>query len=354
MKFLLEFFEYDEDDLNIISEIVTHLFLSEFDLNLNPSIRKDNISIGQGKLEMEYNIISKNCYLVKYDPKNENRGIFNKSIFKSINYALSFEFNKDIVCIENFSDIGSKSFIICEASSLNSFSNILDFEDQLNDISYIDKNEYQNTLEITVNYFKANIISITIWLNKFDNKIGVVINFFRYKIEDNNLFYKKSVEYIYSGSFGSNFNYLNLSKDKKSLIFNSKNYDTNRILEYGKKINEIDFDFILDIDDNSESDRFIKIFREKVLKIFSTDETELTKKLYNEFDRLIEYEIDADWQRIKNNSYTFDINYKNSHYILNVDYINGELNLNFKGINIRDSSTIDDFCQNVYLHLEEN
>jgi len=99
------------------------------------------------------------------------------------------------------------------------------------------------------------------------------------------------------------------------------------------------------------------MIREKVFPIISNEESNRLKELYDQFKRLKEYNIDAEWQHQGNYFYLFDINYRGEHYIINIKYdIKKDLiKIHMLHPNdLSDEIKIEDFCDTIYLLLEEN
>jgi hypothetical protein len=89
---------------------------------------------------------------------------------------------------------------------------------------------------------------------------------------------------------------------------------------------------------------------------FLTQETKRISELYQQFRKLEEYEIDAEWQNQGNYFYLFDINYQGKHYIIQTKY---DVKKNLVQIELRnkkifDEVPINEFSQTIYLILQEN
>jgi hypothetical protein len=129
--------------------------------------------------------------------------------------------------------------------------------------------------------------------------------------------------------------------------------------EINQKVNSLNLSFDLDLNDdsNSEAERFINIIREKVFSILSNEESNRLKELYNQFNKLKDYDIDAEWQHQGNYFYLFDINYRKEHYIINIKYDIKKDLINIHMLhpsNLSDEIKIEDFCETIYLLLQEN
>ena len=137
-------------------------------------------------------------------------------------------------------------------------------------------------------------------------------------------------------------------------------YDTlNNLKKIGEKIESMNLKFELDLneDPNIEAERFLRMIIEKVLPIFETQETKRISKLYDQFKRLKEYNIDAEWQHQGNYFYLFDINYREEHYIINIKYDIKKDLIKIHMLHpsdLSDEIKIEDFCDTIYLLLEEN
>jgi len=124
------------------------------------------------------------------------------------------------------------------------------------------------------------------------------------------------------------------------------------------KINSLNLTFELDLNTNSETEteRFLKMLREKVFPIFSNEESNKIEELFNEFRKLEEYQIDADWHNRGNYFFLFNINFKDNFYIFDVYYdIKKDIvKIELKDKNIIEEVPIDEFSQTIYLLLQEN
>jgi hypothetical protein len=135
-------------------------------------------------------------------------------------------------------------------------------------------------------------------------------------------------------------------------------YDTlNNLKKIGDKIDSMNLSFQLDLnsDPNVEANRLLDIIKEKVFPIFSTSETDNISNLYKQFEKLEELGIDAEWTHEGNYFYLFDINYKGEHYIVHIKYdVKKKLvKIELKDKNIEEEIPIEDFCDTIFLLLNE-
>jgi len=136
-------------------------------------------------------------------------------------------------------------------------------------------------------------------------------------------------------------------------------YDTlNNLKKIGEKVNSMNLTFQLDLnsDPNDEAKKLLDIIKEKVFPIFETQETKRISDLYQQFNKLEELGIDAEWTHEGNYFYLFDINYKDKHYIIHIKYDvkKNLVNIELKDKKIFDEVPINEFTQTIYLILQEN
>jgi hypothetical protein len=377
MKLLLEFKDYNE--LNFVKDVVNDAFLSEIDESINPQIHKSVITISDCEInchDLERSEWSSDLefrsYLVAFNQRM-NKETFD-NISPRINSTLSQEFDENIKCVAlQFFPINE--FVICNIDEYSILESINEFEYSIEDEIYeIKDNEYTSVIDLTTDDFD-NKKSLTIWLREYSSKFGINLKLNRDKIVSNNLNYKISTSFFFNSSRDLNGRWiqdldldkpegkhksdLNLKDWIKKNLHSTKWNIMSKLKEIEEKINSLHltFDLNLDSDSNDEAKRFINMVREKVLPILSNEESNRLKELYEQFNKLKDYNIDAEWQNQGNYFYLFDINYREEHYIINIKYDIKKDLIKIHMLHpsdLSDEIKIEDFCDAIYLLLEEN
>jgi len=376
MKLLLEFKDYSE--LNFVKDIVNDTFLSEIDESINVQVHKSVIAISGNEVtchDLERSEWSSDLefrsYLVAFNQRVDKETF--DDISPRINSTLSQEFDENIKCVAlQFFPINE--FVICNADDYQKLKSIVEFEYSIEDEIYeIKDNEYSSVIDLTTDDFD-NKKSLTIWLREYSNKFGINLKLNRDKVESDSLNYKISTSFFFNSSRdlngrwiqdldldrleGNHKSDLNIKEWIKKNLHPTKWDIISKLKEIEKKINSLNltFELYLDSDSNSEAERFINMIREKVFPILSSEESNKLSKLYEEFRKLEEYKIDATWQYQGNYFYLFDIEYKGRHYIIDTKYDlkKNLVKIELKDYNIVEEVPIDEFCNTVYLLLQEN
>ena len=381
MKLLLEFKDYN--DLSFVKDTVEDSILSEIEESIKPVIHQSIISISDGEVtchdlkRSEYSSdLDFKSYLVSFNIRIEKEQFDN--ISPRIESILSLEFDENIKCIV-LQSFPISEFVICNEDEYNILKYICNFEYVIEDeIWEIRNNPYTSAIDLTTDDFN-NTKSLTIWIRKYLSKLGVNLKLNRENIESNYLNYKISTSFFFNSSrnlnrlSGGNTRWiqdLDLSKPdgKNKTDINVRtwmrdnlpiHYDTlNNLKKIGDKIDSMNLSFQLDLnsDPNEESKKLLDIIKEKVFPIFETQETKKISDLYQQFNKLEELGIDAEWTHEGNYFYLFDINYKGKHYIIHIKYDvkKNLVNIELKDKKIFDEVPINEFAQTIYLILQEN
>lgn len=376
MKLLLEFKDYN--DLSFIKDTVNDVILSEIEESIEPVIHESIITISDNEItchdlkrsEFNNSSIDFRSYLVAFNGRIEKEKFDN--ISPIIESTLSLEFDEDIKCI-SLQSFPISEFVICNKRDYDTLSSIVMFEYSIEDEIYeIKENAYTSVVDLTTDDYE-NYKSLTIWIRKYLSKFGVSLSLIRENIESGHLNYKISTTFFFNSSRHLNSRWIqDLDLDKPDGQYKTDinvrtwirdnlpiHYDTlNNLKKIGNKIKSMNLSFKLDLydDPNVEAERFLKMIIEKILPIFDTQETKRISELYQQFKKLEEYKIDADWQHQGNYFYLFDINYQGKHYIIQTKY---DVTKNLVQIELRDKKIFDEvpiseFAQTIYLLLQEN
>ena len=377
MKLLLEFKDYN--DLSFVKDTVDDVILSEIEESINPVVHQSIITISDREItchdlkRSEYNNSELDfiSYLVSFNGRIEKDQF--DSISPRIESILSLEFDDKVKCI-TLQSFPINEFVICNESDYQILQSVCKFEYSIEDEIYnIKDNSYTSVVDLTTDQ-NENYEGVTIWIRKYLSKLGINLSLIREKIESNCLNYTISTEFFFNSSRQLNGRWiqtLNLNKpdgqyktDVNVTTWMRDNlpihYDTlNNLKKIGEKIESMNLKFELDLneDPNIEAERFLRMIIEKVLPIFETQETKRISKLYDQFKRLKEYNIDAEWQHQGNYFYLFDINYRGEHYIINIKYDIKKDLIKIHMLHpsdLSDEIKIEDFCDTIYLLLEEN
>ena len=376
MKLLLEFKDYN--DLSFVKDTVEDSILSEIDESINPVFHHSFITISDGEVtcldlkRSEYSSTDFDfkSYLVSFNVKIGKEQFDN--ISTRIESILSLEFDENIKCIV-LQSFPISEFVICNEDEYNILKYICNFEYVIEDeIWEIRNNPYTSAIDLTTDDFN-NTKSLTIWIRKYLSKLGVNLKLNRENIESNYLNYKISTSFFFNSSRHLNGRWiqdLDLSKTdvKNKTDINVRtwmkdnlpiHYDTlNNLKKIGDKIDSMNLSFQLDLnsDPNEEAKKLLDIIKEKVFPIFETQETKKISDLYQQFNKLEELGIDAEWTHEGNYFYLFDINYKGKHYIIHIKYDvkKNLVNIELKDKKIFDEVPINEFAQTIYLILQEN
>ena len=374
MKLLLEFKDYN--DLSFVKDTVEDSILSEIDESINIVVHQSFITISDGEVtchdlkrsehSSEFDFKS---YLISFNERIEKEQFDN--ISPRIESTLSQEFDDIIKCIA-LQSFPINEFVICSDNEYQILKSICNFEYSIEDEIYeIRNNPYTSVIDLTTDDFN-NTKSLTIWIRKYLSKLGVNLKLNRENIESNYLNYKISTSFFFNSSMYLNGRWiqdLDLSKPdgKHKTDINVRtwmrdnlpiHYDTlNNLKKIGDKIDSMNLKFQLDLnsDPNEEAKRLLDIIKETVFPIFSNDETDAISNLYKQFEKLEELGIDAEWNNEGNYFYLFDINYKGEHYIAHIKYdVKKKLvKIELKDKNIEQEIPIEDFCDTIFLLLNE-
>ena len=377
MRLLLEFKDYN--DLSFIKDTIEDVILSEIEESIDPKVHRSIINISDGVITChdikrgEYSSdLEFVSYLVAFNGRIE-KNVF-ENISGRVESILSLEFDEKIKCTAlQFFPINE--FVICNEKDFYKLQSIIDFENAIEDEIYeIKDNQYTSVIDLTTDDFD-NKMSLTIWLREYSSKFGINLKLNRENIESSCLKYKLSTELFFNSARDLpnrwiQIVHLDKPKGKHASDINIEdwikrnlhpvNWDILKKLgEIEQKINSLNLSFDLDLNDdsNSEAERFINMIIEKVFSIFSNEKTNRLKELYNQFNKLKDYDIDAEWQHQGNYFYLFDINYRKEHYIINIKYDTKKDLINIHMLhpsNLSDEIKIEDFCETIYLLLQEN
>ena len=375
MKLLLEFKDYN--DLSFIKDTVEDAILSEIEESINTVVHQSFITISDGEVTCHDLKRSEHSsdfdfrsYLIAFNGRIKKEQF--DSISPRIESTLSLEFDDKINCVA-LQSFPINEFVICNDSEYQILKFICNFEYSIEDeIWEIKDNPYTSVLDLTTDDFD-NTKSITIWIRKYLNKLGVNLKLNRGNIESNYLNYKISTSFFFNSSRQLNDRWiqdldLNKPDGKHKTDISVRtwvrdnlpiHYDTlNNLKKIGEMINSLNLSFQLDLnsDPNEEAKRLLDIIREKVFPIFETQETKRISDLYQQFNKLEEFEIDAEWTHEGNYFYLFDINYKGKHYIIHIKYDvkKNLVKIELKDKNIEDEVPIKELSQTIYLLLQEN
>lgn len=267
-----------------------------------------------------------------------------------------------LICI-----LDSNDYLIIK--SINDFENFIEDSFYLKMVGISSNNEYSPIINILideeVSWEKGYYKKIIIWLREMDNRVGIKLSILRENINNNFINYSISSNLIYNESNTSIYTYeknLDLKNLPVKINFLSKKPDgisaLKKLKEINDDINNSNFIFKMDIyqDIEIESNRFVDLVRNEILVLFSNEITSNLSLLYKEFEKLEEYNIEANWTSQGNYLYIFDINYKGNFYLLNVkfDLKSDNVKIEFKDLDIKDNIKIKDFSETIYLYLEEN
>jgi hypothetical protein len=365
MKLLLEFKDYSE--LQFIQELVEEIFYSIFDESRKPKVHSSIINLVESEIVCHDIIktdsssdIEFRSFLVDFTGRIDSEEF--EEIFKRIEVALSSELNEKIKCVA-LQRFPINEFIICNANEYSILESISEFEYSIEDeICEIKDNEYTSVIDLTADDYSNKKKSLKIWLREYSSKFGINLNLNRNMVESDSLNYKITTSFF----FKTPTEYLQyLQQDFTTLSWVKKNLPTtgsedllSKLKNIETKINSLNltFDLDLDSDSNEEAKRFINMIREKVFPIFVNEESKKISSLYEQFRKLSQYNIDAEWQHQGNYFYLFDINYKKRNYILHVKY---DLKSDLVKIELRDKKIVEEvpiseFCNTIYLLVEEN
>jgi hypothetical protein len=376
MRLLLEFKDYNE--FNFIKDVVEDIFLSEIDEPLNPVVHRSIITIDDDQItchdlerrEFESDF-TYHSYLISFNGRLEKE-VFNE-ISERLESVLSAEFDRKIKCaaLQNFP---INEFVICDLEDYLNLRTINDFEFSVEDLMYdgMKADEWTSAINLTLDKIENNL-GITIWIRQYQSKLGINLAFIKDSISDNHLIYKISTHCFFNSASDLSGRWLqdinletlkskisdtNVSKWIKSNLKTEDHNALDKLKDLVNKIKSYNLEFKLDLDKDieDESIRLFKILREKVFPLFSTKETEKISKLYNQFNKLAEYEIESDYEHLGNYFYLFDIIYRDSHYIFNVHYNLKDdiVKIELKDKDIIEEVPIDEFSQTIYLLLQEN
>lgn len=377
MKLLLEFKDYN--DLSFIKDTVEDSILSEIEESISPVVHQSIITISDGEItchdlkRSEYNSsnIDFRSYLVSFSRKIEKEEF--DSISPRIESTLSLELDDKINCIA-LQKFPINEFVICNDSEYQILKSICNFEYAIEDeICEMKNNPYTSVIDLTTDDFD-NTMSLTIWVRKYLSKLGVNLKLDRENIESNYLNYKITTSFFFNSARDLPNRWiqdldLNKPDGKHKTDINVRtwmrdnlpiHYDTlNNLKKIGEKIDSMNLTFQLDLNSDSneeEAERLLNIIREKVFPIFETQETKRISDLYQQFKKLDESGIDAEWTHEGNYFYLFDINYRSKHYIIHIKYDvkKNLVNIKLKDKKIFDEVPINEFAQTIYLILQEN
>lgn len=376
MKHLLEFYEFE--DISELKEIIRDIILSEIDDSIEIRITEKIFLNPELKTFIKRNSdFDFPCHLISLS-ENISKEQF-KSISERLETILAIEFDNNFKCLEkddlDFSLRSSSDFIfyLIDESDYFKIKSINEFENSIEDAIYkIDNNEYSPVIDLTVDdlsdWKNADHKSIIIWIRLFNSKIGISMSLIKRDIKNDIANYTILVEPVFnsninlSSRFVSKINMEKIDPRIREWIKNNIpiHYGTiNKIKEFEKSIENLNLSFHLDLnsDSESESDRLLEMIREKVFPIFSNDFTTNLAKLYQEFKKLEEYNVDANWTNQGNYYFVFDINYKDKFYLLNVKFetkTKKTVEIEFRDLDIKEVIPIEKFSETVYLYLEEN
>jgi hypothetical protein len=378
MKLLLEFKDYNE--LSFIKDTVEDIVLSEIEESIVPVIHQSIIAINDNQItchdlkrsEYSSDDLEFRSYLVSFNGRIEKEEF--DSISPRIESILSLEFDEKIKCM-SLQSFPINEFVICNDVEFRTLESICEFELYFEEEIYEMKdNEYASELEISIDSVEDNK-SITIWINKFLKKIGLSIILIRdkYNKEKNILTYEITHSFFLNTArtisdrwlkyINPDRLYSQASTDIDTRNWIQKNLPSEKsalqdLRDINNKMKELklSFELNLDTDLNLESKRLLNLIRKEVFPLFSTDETRSISELFKEFNKLEDFQIEADWQHQGNYFYLFDINYKSEHYIIHVKYdVKKDLvHVELKDKKIFDEVPINEFSQTIYLILQEN
>jgi hypothetical protein len=373
MKYLLEFYEFE--DISELKEIIRDILLSEIDESIEIKITEKIFLNTKLKTKIVRNTdFDFPCHLISLS-ENISEEQF-KNISERLETILSIEFDNKFKCLESL--VSSSIFYLIDEIDYFKIKSINEFEEGLEEaIWQIDNNEYSPVIDLTVDdlddWENNEHKSIIIWIRLFNSKIGLSMSLIKRDIKNNIANYDILVEPV----FNSNKNLIdrfvskiNMERIDPRIIEWIKNNipihygrngsgAINKIKEFEKSIENLNLSFNLDLnsDCESESDRLIEMIREKVFPIFSNDFTTNLSKLYQQFKKLEEYNIDTNWTNQGNYYFVFDINYKDKFHLLNVKFdtkTKNTVEIEFKDLNIKEVIPIEKFSETIFLYLEEN
>ena len=362
MKYLLEFYEFESSELK---EIIKDIILSEIDESIEIKI-KENIFLNP---ELK-TFIKRNsdfdfpCHLISLS-ENISKEQF-KNISERLETILSIEFDNNFKCLEK-NNLDFSIFYLIDESDYFKIKSINEFENSIEDaIWQIDNNEYSPVIDLTVDDLD-DCKSIIIWSRHFNNKIGISMSLVKNDIENDIANYNILVESVFNLNKNLNDRWIskiNMEKIDPKIRLSfvpplSFQDAIDKIKLFEKSIKNLNLSFHLDLNSNSESEsnRLLEMIREKVFPIFSNDFTTNLARLYQEFKKLEESNIDANWTNQGNYYFVFDINYKGKFYLLNVKFdtkTKKAVEIEFKDLDIKEVIPIEKFSETVYLYLEEN
>jgi len=413
MNFLLEFKNYD--DLQIIQDTVKDVSLSEIEESINSTVHKSLLDVQEGVIvchDLERSEFIRNdsqlySYYISFSRKLNSEEF--SEICKSLENILNYELDYKVKCFSlndgevNFSDAQyykpTNEIIVCQESDLDTLKSICNFEMEVEwAIDEIEDNEYAQTLELTSDNMMTKksgyrsisgllrstsnmSCGITIWLTKYLKKLGINLTLERTSITDDTANYKITTQYLFNSSrtlsgrwlqdikFNSEGKFISNSQTdinlrtwiRDNLPVHYRTLDT--LHELGKKIEELNLTFELDLSSEDEANRFMKMIRAKVFPIFSDSTSKKLATFYDQFHKLDELGIDATWTNQGNYSFLIDINYKTKHYIFKVKLLTNnysEVEIEFlrynalKELNIKDTVPITEVANTIFLILQEN
>jgi hypothetical protein len=372
MNYLLEFHQFD--DLSELQIIIKDLISSEIDESLDVKVLKSIIDTDFNIKTKKSNQFEFDCYLVSIKNIIIDSELY-KNILLRLEKILNIEFDDEFKCLKLLRKTTSgENASICIMSKNDFFKikSIYDFESNIEESIWdIPNNEYSPVININTDqktsWENGIYNTISIWLRELDNKIGIEISLIKKDIESNFVEYSINAKAVFneyniaSSTYSKEINLENVPLRIRAFIDRkSKNYSFFKELKkYCDIINS--YTFKLDIDEftEKESERFVNFIRNKILTHFSNEITSNLSRLYSEFEKLKEYNIEVNWTNQGNYFFILDINYKGNLYLLNVDFKNREnqsdkIKIEFKDLGIKDTIPIEYFSETVYLYLEEN
>jgi hypothetical protein len=366
MEHLLEFKDYNER--SFLQEVVVNVLFSEVEDSLKPVVYESVITINEDSitchdLRKSDNNFEFRSYLVTINSRMEQEDF--KMVSKRLEVYLSKEFDEPIKCV-SLQNFPINEFVICNEKEFNILSSILEFESDLRDELYEFDSEYGSAIDLQEDTFEHNPV-ISIYIRKFLSKLGLMIVLRRDKLNESEITYKIDVKNFFCG----NYNFITpieITEDKTKIDSRVRTwirdnlpvhyFALDKLKELQEKILQLNLSFTvdLDLDFDEESKRFYKMLQEKVLPLFATDETKQIGELLNQFNNLKDWNIDADWDHQGNYFYLFDITYKGNDYIFHVKYNlkTKQISIELKDKNIKEEVPVSEFCETIYLLVEEN